>query len=78
MTDLSCAQARALAIRLLDGEITPTEQSAVLGHVATCPTCPALYRALVAVHARLGAAPRVSQPSARLTREVAALLRETE
>lgn len=74
MRKLSCGQARALAIDLLDGGLTPMEESQVRAHVATCATCPALYRSLVAVHAALGATPRESPPSGRLVHAIAALL----
>jgi predicted anti-sigma-YlaC factor YlaD len=50
MMALSCAEARDLASDLLDGELSPELEQAVDEHVAGCPTCPALYRALLAVH----------------------------
>ena len=53
MTQLSCAEARDLASDLLDGELSPQLERAVDEHVTGCPTCPGLYRALLAVHRHL-------------------------
>jgi len=53
MTVLSCAEARDLASDLLDAELSPELERAVDEHVSGCPTCPALYRALLAVHREL-------------------------
>ena len=53
MMALSCAEARDLASDLLDGELSPELERAVDEHVGGCPTCPALYRALLAVHREL-------------------------
>jgi predicted anti-sigma-YlaC factor YlaD len=53
MMALSCSEARDLASDLLDGELSPELERAVDEHVAGCPTCPALYRALLAVHREL-------------------------
>ncbi len=47
---LSCAAARDLASDLLDGELSPELEHAVDEHITGCPTCPALYRALLVVH----------------------------
>jgi len=46
---LSCAEARDLASELIDGELGLEETAAVQAHVASCLTCPNLYRALLAV-----------------------------
>ena len=54
MARLSCAQARDLACDLLDGELDQRLRRSVERHVASCPTCPKLYQALVAVHRGLG------------------------
>lgn len=53
MMVLSCAEARDLASDLLDGELNPELARAVDDHVTGCPTCPALYRGLLAVHREL-------------------------
>jgi predicted anti-sigma-YlaC factor YlaD len=53
MMALSCAEARDMASDLLDRELSPELERAVDEHVAGCPTCPALYRALLAVHHEL-------------------------
>ena len=53
MTALSCAEARDLASDLLDGELSPELERAVDEHVTGCPTCPGLYRALLALHREL-------------------------
>jgi anti-sigma factor RsiW len=58
--ELDCAEARELASDLMDGELSADEAAAVEHHVATCPTCPALYRAMVSVHSQL----LVQRPSA--------------
>jgi RNA polymerase sigma-70 factor, ECF subfamily len=53
MMSLSCSEARDLASDLLDGELSPEVERAVDEHVTGCPTCPTLYRALLAVHREL-------------------------
>ncbi len=53
MATIGCAEARDLASDLIDGELDAEVARQVEEHVATCPTCPALYRALVAVHQSL-------------------------
>ncbi len=53
MRELGCTEARDLASDLVDGELSAELTAAVENHVANCATCPALYRALVSVHARL-------------------------
>jgi RNA polymerase sigma-70 factor, ECF subfamily len=53
MAALTCAEARDLASDLLDGELTADLARQVEEHVAGCPTCPNLYRALVAVYREL-------------------------
>ena len=50
---LSCERARDLAADLLDGDIPVDLRRQVEEHVATCPTCPELYRAMVTVHREL-------------------------
>lgn len=46
---LSCVEARDLACDLIDGELTPDQTRRLEEHIETCPTCPNLYRSLVAV-----------------------------
>ena len=53
MMALSCAEARDLASDMLDGELSSELERAVDEHVAGCPTCPALYRAMLAIHREL-------------------------
>lgn len=53
MTGLTCAEARDPACDLLDGELTAEQARSVEEHVASCRSCPGLYRALVAVHRKL-------------------------
>lgn len=53
MSSLTCAEARDLASDLLDGELTPELAHLVQEHVRGCPTCPNLYRAMVAVYQRM-------------------------
>ena len=50
---LTCAEARDLASDLMDGELTPGVARQVEQHVARCPTCPNLYRAMLALHRRM-------------------------
>jgi anti-sigma factor RsiW len=50
---LSCERARDLAADLVDGEVPVELRHQVEEHVATCPTCPELYRAMLAVHREL-------------------------
>jgi anti-sigma factor RsiW len=50
---LSCERARDLAAELLDGDLPVGLRRQVEEHVATCPTCPELYRAMLAVHREL-------------------------
>ena len=61
MTKLSCADARDLSRDLLDGEFEPELARLVEEHVAGCPTCPSLYRGLVAVHRELTRLRRANQ-----------------
>ena len=51
--ELTCGEARALASEMLDAELATADELAVKAHVATCHTCPGLYRAMVALHDRL-------------------------
>ncbi len=74
MTELSCAEARALANELLDGGLTDVERSDVFAHIATCGTCPGLYKSLLAVRAALSATSSESPPSPELRRKIADLL----
>jgi len=53
MAALTCAEARDLASDLLDGDLEADLARQVEEHVARCPTCPGLYRALVSVHREL-------------------------
>ena len=53
MRVMSCAEARDLASELIDGELGREDAASVEAHVATCPTCPNLYRAMLAVTAAL-------------------------
>ncbi len=46
---LSCAEARDLACDLIDGELILDQTRRLEEHIETCPTCPNLYRSLVAV-----------------------------
>ncbi len=64
MRELGCAEARDLASDLIDGELSADLAAAVEHHVANCPTCPALYRAMVTVHSHLLAQRRSAGTSA--------------
>jgi RNA polymerase sigma-70 factor (ECF subfamily) len=50
---LRCWRARRHVSGYLDGELDPTTREAVETHLASCPTCPPLYAALVGVRAQL-------------------------
>ncbi len=64
MRRLTCAQARDRASDLLDGELSPGLAEELARHVAICPTCPALYRALIQLHRELRAIRAVGGPPA--------------
>jgi RNA polymerase sigma-70 factor (ECF subfamily) len=51
---LRCWRARRHISAYLDGEIDNATRAAVETHLASCPTCPPLYAALVGVRASLG------------------------
>ena len=46
---LGCTAARELAGDLIDGELPADMRAAVVSHVERCPSCPGLYRGLLAV-----------------------------
>lgn len=46
---LRCWRARRHVSAYLDGELDPATAGAVESHLASCPTCPPLYAALVGV-----------------------------
>jgi RNA polymerase sigma-70 factor, ECF subfamily len=50
---LRCWRARRHVSAYLDGELDAPTAAAVETHLATCPTCPPLYAALVGVRARM-------------------------
>jgi len=50
---LRCWRARRHVSAYLDGELDPATRTAVATHLASCPTCPPLYAALVGVRARM-------------------------
>jgi RNA polymerase sigma-70 factor, ECF subfamily len=51
---MRCWDARGQVSDYLDGELDEAEAALVERHLATCPTCPPLYTALVATTAALG------------------------
>lgn len=52
---LRCWRARRHISAYLDGELDDRTRGAVEAHLASCPTCPPLYSALVGVRARMEA-----------------------
>jgi RNA polymerase sigma-70 factor (ECF subfamily) len=50
---LRCWRARRHVSSYLDGELDADTRRAVEDHLATCPTCPPLYAALVGVRAHM-------------------------
>ncbi len=52
---LRCWDARSRVSDYLDGDLDLGTRSALEAHLASCPTCPALYAGLVGVRAALGA-----------------------
>ncbi len=50
---MTCVDARALVSDYLDGELDDPRRTLVERHLATCPTCPGLYAALVGVQVAL-------------------------
>jgi RNA polymerase sigma-70 factor, ECF subfamily len=53
MKELTCGEARDMASDLIDGELRPEDAARLQDHIESCPTCPRLYRAMVAVTAEL-------------------------
>ena len=51
---MRCWDARSQVSDYLDGELDEAEAAQVERHLATCPTCPPLYAALVATQTALG------------------------
>ena len=51
---LRCWRARRHVSAYLDGELDASTKAAVEDHLASCPTCPPLYAALVGIRATLG------------------------
>jgi RNA polymerase sigma-70 factor (ECF subfamily) len=51
---LSCWTARSRVSDYMDDELESSARRAVEGHLAACPTCPALYHSLVAARTALG------------------------
>lgn len=51
---LTCWHAREQVSEYLDGAVDPETAALLERHLATCPTCPPLYAALVGVRAELG------------------------
>ncbi|MEZ5383616.1 MAG: sigma-70 family RNA polymerase sigma factor [Microthrixaceae bacterium] len=49
-----CWDARQHVSEYLNGDLDPQTAATVEAHLATCPTCPPLYAALVGVHDQLG------------------------
>ncbi|MCE1174212.1 MAG: sigma-70 family RNA polymerase sigma factor [Propionibacteriales bacterium] len=52
---LNCWTARSRILDYLDGDLSASERSQVEGHLAGCPTCPALYASIVGVTGALAA-----------------------
>lgn len=63
MKELTCGEARDMASELIDHDLAPDDQSSLQAHIATCSTCPNLYRALVAVQKALSQAGMAEQES---------------
>ena len=53
MNELTRPEARDMVSDLIHHELSVSDQAAVHAHMAGCPTCPGLYRALVALHDEL-------------------------
>ena len=75
---LTCGEARNLASEMLDGELATADVEAVTAHVATCKTCPGLYRAMVALRDRLRSMEYGAIPAAFASALVAALRQGSE
>ncbi|MDP9073600.1 MAG: zf-HC2 domain-containing protein [Actinomycetota bacterium] len=63
MTDLSCAEARALVSDYIDGELDASSAGDLEQHLVGCPSCPPLYASLIATLADLKA---IEPPAAGL------------
>jgi predicted anti-sigma-YlaC factor YlaD len=56
MRELTCGEARDMASELIDRDLSPDDEASLQAHIATCSTCPNLYRAMVAVQKALSKA----------------------
>lgn len=70
---LRCWDARQQVSDYLDGELEPAAATMVEAHLATCPTCPPLYAALVGVQAHLG---RLRDPDTVVSPDLEARIRD--
>jgi len=50
---LACGEARPLASDMLDRELPAEDRDALLAHIASCSSCPQLYRSMAALYERL-------------------------
>ncbi len=69
---LRCWKARSLIGGYLDDELAPPRRVAVESHLATCPTCPPLYAAIVGVREAAG---RLRDPESVVPDSLAARIR---
>ena len=69
---LGCVEARAGVSNYLDDELGRTQRLALETHLATCATCPPLFRSLVGVTASLGA---LNDPDSVIGPELVARIR---
>ena len=69
---MRCWDARRYVSDYLNGDLDAPTAATVEAHLASCPTCPPLYAALVGVHDRLGA---LRDPDAVIPPELAAAVR---
>jgi RNA polymerase sigma factor (sigma-70 family) len=70
---MRCWRARRHVSAYLDGELDPGTRVSVEAHLASCPTCPPLYAALVGVRATIGG---LRDPDSVVEEAVAARIRD--
>jgi RNA polymerase sigma-70 factor, ECF subfamily len=72
---LRCWRARRHVSAYLDGELDDGTRAAVEDHLASCPTCPPLYAALVGVRASMG---DLRDPDTVIEERIAGRIRQAE
>lgn len=69
---MRCWDARSKVSDYLDGEVTRSEAVRLEKHLAVCPTCPPLYRSLVAARDGMAGTPDLQDPDSVVPAQLAA------